>query len=94
MTTTTAPPETPRPRRRAGDRIFAGSATGAGILILLVLAGVAALFVLSWLLLLIAWARSREAPDRALLKRTTAVLLLLPLVNLYFFFWTPLPSEW
>jgi phosphate transport system permease protein len=41
--TITAPPETPpRPKRRVGDRVFAGSTTGAGILILLVLAGVAA----------------------------------------------------
>jgi len=44
VTTTTAPP-TPRPRRRAGDRVFAGSATGAGILILVVLAGVAIFLV-------------------------------------------------
>jgi phosphate transport system permease protein len=42
VTTTSAPPEPPRPKRRAGDRIFAGSATGAGVVILLVLAGVAA----------------------------------------------------
>ncbi|WP_369132980.1 phosphate ABC transporter permease subunit PstC [Modestobacter sp. I12A-02662] len=41
MTLTSAPPTPPRPKRRAGDRIFAGSATGSGILILLVLAGVA-----------------------------------------------------
>jgi len=45
VTTTTAPPSPPRPKRRAGDRIFAGSATGAGILILLVLAGVAVFLV-------------------------------------------------
>ncbi|RBY97152.1 phosphate ABC transporter permease subunit PstC [Blastococcus sp. TF02-8] len=45
MTTTDAPPAPPRPRRRPGDRIFAGSATGAGILILVVLAGVAAFLV-------------------------------------------------
>jgi phosphate transport system permease protein len=42
---TTAPPSPPRPRRRVGDRLFAGSATGAGILILLVLAGVAVFLV-------------------------------------------------
>ncbi len=41
MTLTSAPPSPPRPKRRVGDRIFAGSATGSGILILLVLAGVA-----------------------------------------------------
>jgi phosphate transport system permease protein len=41
VTTTTAPPSPPRPKRRIGDRIFAGSATGSGIFILLVLAGVA-----------------------------------------------------
>ena len=44
MTTTSAPP-TPRPKRQAGDRVFAGSATGAGILILIVLAGVAVFLV-------------------------------------------------
>ncbi|MEU2347153.1 phosphate ABC transporter permease subunit PstC [Modestobacter sp. NPDC049651] len=44
MTTTSAPP-TPRPRRRVGDRVFAGSATGAGVLILLVLAGVAVFLI-------------------------------------------------
>ena len=49
VTTTSAPPEPPRPKRRVGDRIFAGSATGAGILILLVLAGVAAfLLIEAW----------------------------------------------
>ncbi len=48
MTTTKAPPETPpqqRAVRRPGDRIFAGSAKGSGIFILLVLAGVAAFLV-------------------------------------------------
>jgi phosphate transport system permease protein len=45
VTTTSAPPSPPRPARRPGDRIFAGSATGAGILILLVLAGVAVFLV-------------------------------------------------
>ena len=44
MTTTTAPP-TQRPKRQAGDRVFAGSATGAGVLILIVLAGVAVFLV-------------------------------------------------
>ena len=49
MTTTSAPPSPPRTKRRAGDRVFAGSATGAGILILLVLAGVAVfLIVQAW----------------------------------------------
>ena len=43
--TTTAPPSPPRPKRRAGDRVFAGSATGAGVLILLVLAGVAGFLI-------------------------------------------------
>jgi phosphate transport system permease protein len=43
--TTSAPPSPPRPTRRLGDRVFAGSATGAGILILLVLAGVAVFLV-------------------------------------------------
>jgi phosphate transport system permease protein len=43
---TTALPAPPRPKRRPGDRIFAGSATGAGMLILLVLAGVAAFLVI------------------------------------------------
>ena len=46
MTTTSAPPSPPRPARRPGDRIFAGSATGAGILILLVLAGVAVFLII------------------------------------------------
>ena len=46
MTTTSAPPDTgTRPVRRIGDRIFAGSARGAGLLILLVLVGVAAFLV-------------------------------------------------
>jgi phosphate transport system permease protein len=45
VTTLTAPPSPPRPKRRVGDRIFAGSATGAGILILIVLAGVAVFLV-------------------------------------------------
>ena len=45
MTSTSAPPAQPRPKRRPGDRVFAGSATGAGVLILLVLAGVAAFLV-------------------------------------------------
>ena len=47
MTTTSAPPQqasTPAVRR-LGDRLFAGSARGAGILILLVLAGVAGFLV-------------------------------------------------
>jgi len=53
VTITSAPPERPgRPpatRRRRGDRLFAGSTTGAGIVILLVLAGVAAfLLVEAW----------------------------------------------
>jgi phosphate transport system permease protein len=43
---TPRPPETPGPKRRIGDRVFAGSATGAGVLILLVLAGVA-IFLIS-----------------------------------------------
>jgi len=43
--TTTAPPSPPRPKRRVGDRLFAGSATSAGIFILLVLAGVAVFLV-------------------------------------------------
>jgi len=46
VTSTSAPPAPPRPKRRAGDRIFAGSATGAGILILVVLAGVAIFLIL------------------------------------------------
>ncbi|RBY78172.1 phosphate ABC transporter permease subunit PstC [Geodermatophilus sp. TF02-6] len=47
MTATSAPaqPPTRRPVRSLGDRLFAGSATGAGILILLLLAGVAAFLV-------------------------------------------------
>jgi phosphate transport system permease protein len=42
--TSTAPP--PKAVRQLGDRIFAGSARGAGILILVVLAGVAAFLVI------------------------------------------------
>ncbi len=47
MTTTKAPTEPPKQRtvRRPGDRIFAGSAKGSGIFILLVLAGVAAFLI-------------------------------------------------
>ena len=48
MTATKAPtetPSTPRPVRRPGDRIFAGSAKGSGIFILLVLAGVAVFLI-------------------------------------------------
>src|SRR5690625_5384324 len=49
------PPKTSRARTRLGDRTFAGAARGAGILILLVLAGVAGF------LLIEAWpARSEE----------------------------------
>lgn len=48
MTATKAPTESPtqqRALRRAGDRIFAGTAKGSGIFILLVLAGVAAFLI-------------------------------------------------
>ena len=49
MSATSAPPKQPEPARRPirslGDRLFAGSATGAGVLILLVLAGVAVFLV-------------------------------------------------
>ena len=48
MTATKAPIETPSkqpPVRRPGDRIFAGTAKGSGIFILLVLAGVAAFLI-------------------------------------------------
>ncbi|MGY1651137.1 phosphate ABC transporter permease subunit PstC [Geodermatophilus sp. SYSU D01119] len=41
----TPPPTKQRTVRRAGDRIFAGSAKGSGIFILLVLAGVAAFLI-------------------------------------------------
>jgi phosphate transport system permease protein len=41
----TEPPSTQRAVRRPGDRIFAGSAKGSGIFILLVLAGVAAFLI-------------------------------------------------
>ncbi|MDP9430425.1 MAG: phosphate ABC transporter permease subunit PstC [Actinomycetota bacterium] len=44
-TRTTPPPGTGRPVRRPGDRIFAGSAKGAGVLILVILAGVTAFLV-------------------------------------------------
>jgi phosphate transport system permease protein len=44
-TRTPTEPATPRPVRRPGDRVFAGSAKGAGILILVILAGVAAFLV-------------------------------------------------
>lgn len=46
MTVLSPTPARPRPRQRAGDRVLAGSATGAGVLLLMVLAGVAA-FLLS-----------------------------------------------
>jgi len=47
VTVTKAPTEPPKQRtvRRPGDRIFAGSAQGSGIFILLVLAGVAAFLI-------------------------------------------------
>lgn len=47
MTTTDAPTQTTprRPVRRVGDRVFSGSARVAGILILVILAGVAAFLV-------------------------------------------------
>ncbi len=47
MTATRTPPQptTGRPVRRPGDRVFAGTARGAGILILVILAGVAAFLV-------------------------------------------------
>jgi phosphate transport system permease protein len=47
VTTTSAPATSQqrRPVRRFGDRVFAGSAQGAGILILVILAGVAAFLV-------------------------------------------------
>jgi phosphate transport system permease protein len=47
----------PRPKRRPGDRVFAGSATGAGIFILAVLAGVAVF------LLVEAWPAVTAAPE-------------------------------
>jgi phosphate transport system permease protein len=48
-TTISAPPRPPRPKRRPGDRVFAGTATAAGISILVVLAGVAVfLFAEAW----------------------------------------------
>lgn len=40
MTTTPAAPPAARPKRRQGDRIFAGLSRGAGIFILVALAGV------------------------------------------------------
>jgi len=46
VTIISAPPEPPRPKRRVGDRVFAGTATGAGVVILLVLAGVAAFLII------------------------------------------------
>jgi phosphate transport system permease protein len=46
VTATSAPPApSRRPLRRLGDRLFAGSASGAGVLILLVLAGVAGFLI-------------------------------------------------
>ena len=45
-TRTRSEPQTQRPLRRAGDRLFAGGAKGAGILILVILAGVT-LFLLA-----------------------------------------------
>ncbi|MGY2078400.1 phosphate ABC transporter permease subunit PstC [Modestobacter sp. SYSU DS0657] len=43
--TTNAPPTQQPPKRRPGDRIFAGTAKGAGILILVILAGVAVFLI-------------------------------------------------
>jgi phosphate transport system permease protein len=56
-----APPSGPRPKRRVGDRLFAGSATSAGIFILLVLAGVGVFLVAEALPALTA--RSADLPD-------------------------------
>jgi phosphate transport system permease protein len=73
VTTTSAPPSPPRPKRRPGDRVFAGSATGAGILILLVLAGVAVFLVTE------AWpaltADAAELPDGKSLASYVAPLV-------------------
>jgi phosphate transport system permease protein len=44
-TTPPSPPGTGRAVRRPGDRVFAGTAKGAGVLILVILAGVAAFLV-------------------------------------------------
>ncbi|TFV62948.1 UNVERIFIED_ORG: phosphate ABC transporter permease subunit PstC [Bacillus sp. AZ43] len=41
-TRTTSEPSTTKPPRRPGDRVFAGTAKGAGVLILVILAGVTA----------------------------------------------------
>ncbi len=46
MTTTAPAPTAGRPVRRVGDRVFSGSALGAGILILLLLAAVALFLVI------------------------------------------------
>jgi phosphate transport system permease protein len=56
VTSTSAPP-VPRPKRRPGDRVFAGSATGAGVFILVVLAGVA-IFLMAE-----AWPAVTAAPE-------------------------------
>ncbi len=73
MTTTSAPPAPAQPKRRLGDRLFAGSATGAGILILVVLAGVAIFLVTE------AWpaitADSADLPDGKSLAAYIAPLL-------------------
>ena len=73
MSITTAPPAPPGPKRRPGDRIFAGSATGAGLLILLLLAGVAAFLVIE------AWpaftADAADLPDGQSLGAYVAPLL-------------------
>ena len=73
MTTTSAPPATPRTKRRVGDRVFAGSATGAGILILIVLAGVAIFLITE------AWpaitADSADLPDGKSLASYVAPLI-------------------
>jgi phosphate transport system permease protein len=72
-TTTSAPPTPPRPKRRAGDRVFASSATGAGLLILLVLAGVAVfLFSEAWPALT---ADAADLPDGRSLAGYVAPLL-------------------
>jgi len=73
VTTTSAPPATPRTKRRVGDRVFAGSATGAGILILIVLAGVAIFLITE------AWpaitADSADLPDGKSLASYVAPLI-------------------
>lgn len=103
MTSSAAPSTPPEPVRRIGDRLFAALAKGAGITILVVLAGVA-LFLLAEALPALTASRA-ELPDEkslisyaaplafgTLLSATLAILIAVPLalaVAIFIAFYAP-----